>query len=62
MNNDIVLSQEDFQSLMHDLLHPNTEYLKLRDKVFEEIQKTVIIKERNGTDTVVEFPNLKLKL
>ena len=60
MNNDIVLSQEDFQQLMHELLHPDIEQLHLRDQFLAEAQKDVIIKERNGTDTVVEFPNLKI--
>lgn len=60
MNNDIILSQEDFQQLMHELLHPDIEQLRLRDQFLAEAQKDVIIKERNGTNIVVEFPNLKI--
>ena len=61
MNGDIVMSYEEYQQFINSLNHPDSERIHLCNRVFSEAQESVHVRERRGTDAVVDFPNLNFR-
>lgn len=56
---DIVLSESESRTLISNLRNPNKSYLKIRDRLFDEVDCSFTIRAE-GTDFVVDIPGLDL--
>lgn len=57
--NTIVLTKEDSKNFIKELLHPDDEYIKMRDELFRHIDETIIIR-KEGDMVIADCKELDL--